>query len=451
MKNRLLSLLLALIMCLGLAVPALAANEDFVIEDGVLMQYVGSGGDVTIPDGVTDIGMNSFIGSAVTSVTIPSSVTAIWAWAFDGCASLTSVTIPASVTEISPTAFWRTPWLKSLGEFAVVNGILFAYQGAGGDVTIPDGVTAISGGLFADGPTLTSITIPSGVTSIGGDAFRWTELTNVVLPDGVTTIGSHAFGETPITSVTIPASVTEIGWQAFWCDNLKDVYYGGSEAQWAAINIDWEGEDVHPEWGNECLRKATIHYNSQGSAAPSTPTTPVVTTPSTSFTDVAADAYYAAPVAWAIEKSITNGTTPTRFSPGENCTNAQILTFIWRAYGRPEPTVGNPFTNSIPEDYAKAAIWAFEKGMVSGTTFDVDKPCTRAMVAMYLWQAAGSPAPSAAASFTDVPTDASYALAVAWAVEKEITKGTNPEGTMYSPDEICDRGQIVTFLYRNLA
>lgn len=89
--------------------------------------------------------------------------------------------------------------------------------------------------------------------------------------------------------------------------------------------------------------------------------------------------------------------------------------------------------------------------MVSGTAFDVDKPCTRAMAVTYMWQAAGSPAPSVTASFTDVPADSSYALAVAWAVEKEITKGTNPEGTMFSPDEICNRGQIVTFLHRNLA
>ncbi len=449
MRRKLLSLALVLVLCLGLSVPALAANEDFVIEDGFLTQYVGPGGDVTIPDSVTEIGGYSFSGSAVTSVTIPSGVTEIGAWAFSNCASLTSVTIPASATEISPVAFSGTPWLKSLGEFAAVNGTLFAYQGAGGDVVIPNGVTAISGGLFADGPTLTSITIPSGVTSVGDSAFRWTELTNVVLPDGMTAIGSHAFGETPITSVTIPASVTEIGWQAFWCDNLKDVYYGGSEAQWAAINIDWEGEDVHPEWGNECLKKAAIHYNSQGSTASSAPTAPAVTTPSTNFADVAADAYYAAPVAWAIEKGITNGTGNNQFSPNQNCTNAQILTFLWRAYGQPEPAISNPFTNSIPEAYTKAAIWAYEKGMVSGDTFDVNGLCSRAMAVTYMWQAAGSPAPAAAAAFSDVPTGSNFAAAVSWAVEKNITTGTS--GTTFSPNDICTRGQIATFLYRNLA
>ncbi len=181
----------------------------------------------------------------------------------------------------------------------------------------------------------------------------------------------------------------------------------------------------------------------EGSSAPAAPAA------STGFTDVAADAYYADSVKWAVEKNITSGTSTTTFSPSNTCTNAQILTFLWRAYGQPEPSVSNPFSNSIPEAYAKAAVWAYEKGMVSGTAFDVNQPCTRAMAAAYLWQAAGSPAPSAAASFTDVSASASYAQAVAWALEKGITTGTS--ANTFSPDDICNRGQIVTFLYRNLA
>lgn len=167
------------------------------------------------------------------------------------------------------------------------------------------------------------------------------------------------------------------------------------------------------------------------------------------FSDVAANAYYAAPVAWAVWKEITAGTGNSRFSPGQDCTNAQILTFIWRAYGKPEPAIENPFANSIPDDYKKAAIWAYEKGMVSGDTFDAGKSCTRAMAMTYLWQAAGSPA-APAASFTDVPAGAAYAPAVAWAVEQKITTGTG-DGTTFSPDTVCSRGEIMTFLHRNLA
>ena len=167
------------------------------------------------------------------------------------------------------------------------------------------------------------------------------------------------------------------------------------------------------------------------------------------FSDVAGNAYYAIPVAWAVAKEITTGTGNNKFSPNQDCTNAQILTFIWRAYGKPEPTIDNPFTNSIPDGYKKAAVWAHEKGMVSGTTFDTDKPCTRAMAMTYLWQAAGSPT-APAASFTDVSADAAYASAVAWAVEQKITTGTGT-GTTFSPDDVCSRGQIMTFLHRNLA
>lgn len=169
------------------------------------------------------------------------------------------------------------------------------------------------------------------------------------------------------------------------------------------------------------------------------------------FTDVDAGAYYAAPVAWAVEKSITGGVTPTTFGPDQNCTNAQILTFIWRAYGRPEPTIANPFTNSIPADYEKAAVWAYEKGLVSGDTFDADKPCTRAMAVTYQWQAAGSPEAAQAAGFTDVPADAAYAPAVAWAKEKKITGGVDEAQTRFDPDKVCSRGEIVTFLHRDLA
>lgn len=187
----------------------------------------------------------------------------------------------------------------------------------------------------------------------------------------------------------------------------------------------------------------TDYYIALGPEAPAAASTP------TGFTDVSAGDYFAAPVAWAVEKGITNGTGNNQFSPGQNCTNAQILTFLWRAYGEPEPSIRNPFTNSVPEAYRKAAIWAYEKGMVSGSAFDVNSPCTRAMAVKYMWQAAGSPTPAKTAAFTDVPTGAAFASAVSWAVEQGVTSGTS--GTTFSPNDICTRGHIVTFLHRDLA
>lgn len=152
-------------------------------------------------------------------------------------------------------------------------------------------------------------------------------------------------------------------------------------------------------------------------------------------------------VQWAVENGIASGTNATTFSPDSTCSKAQILTFLWRANGLPEPTAANPFTDVKTTDYFyKAALWAAEQGLVSSSTFGANTDCTRAMTMEYMWKAAGSPATSSKASFTDVPANADYAQAVAWAVEKGVTAGTSK--TTFSPSSTCTRGQIVTFLHR---
>ena len=166
--------------------------------------------------------------------------------------------------------------------------------------------------------------------------------------------------------------------------------------------------------------------------------------PATVFADVAADAYYAAPVSWAVEQGITNGTSDTTFSPDRTCSRAQIITFLWRAAGASVPETSSAFSD-VPEDayYADAAAWAAEMGMVEGDAFSPDDPCTRMMAVEFMWKYAGSPdAPEAA--FSDVAADA-----VNWAVETGVTNGTSDD--TFSPDGICTRGQIVTFLYRAFA
>ena len=167
------------------------------------------------------------------------------------------------------------------------------------------------------------------------------------------------------------------------------------------------------------------------------------------FTDVAATSPYAAAIGWAVDKGITAGTTPTTFSPNTTCTTGQILTFLWRANGSPAPIIANPFTDVKESDYYyKAALWAAEKGMVSGTTLGASAPCTRSATVTYLWKLAGEPSAAKEAAFADVPGGADYAKAVAWAVEKGITSGTS--ATTFAPDALCTRGQIVTFLHRDL-
>ena len=158
------------------------------------------------------------------------------------------------------------------------------------------------------------------------------------------------------------------------------------------------------------------------------------------FTDVKSSDYYYDAVYWAVSKQITNGTSPTTFSPNDTCTQGHILTFLWRAKGEPAPAG----TVRGTEYYTKAMQWAKEKGLTAaGLSPHAD--CTRADVVTYLWKLAGSPNIKAA-SFTDVDPDAACAQAVAWAVEQKITTGTS--AATFSPDDTCTRGQIVTFLYR---
>ena len=165
------------------------------------------------------------------------------------------------------------------------------------------------------------------------------------------------------------------------------------------------------------------------------------------FNDVADDAYYAAPIKWAVENGITTGTSSTAFSPDMTCTRAQILTFIWRAAGSPTASADNPFSDVTADDfYYNAAIWAYENSMVTGSTFDADTPCTRSSTVTYLWKFNGSPVLGIPSLFEDVSDNAEYADAVSWALIEEVTSGISD--TEFAPDMICNRGQIVTFLYR---
>ncbi len=165
------------------------------------------------------------------------------------------------------------------------------------------------------------------------------------------------------------------------------------------------------------------------------------------FIDVEKGAYYEEPVNWAVKNNITNGTSATRFSPDEDCTLEQILTFIWRAAGTPEPASDdNPFANIASSNfYIKPLTWAHEEALVSGNSFQLETPCTRSEAVTFLWRQAGRPTGDSK-SFSDVPPGSECAKAVAWAVNKGITQGTG--ANTFSPDMVCTRGQIVTFLWR---
>ena len=173
------------------------------------------------------------------------------------------------------------------------------------------------------------------------------------------------------------------------------------------------------------------------------------------FIDVKTSDYFYNSVKWAVGKNITNGTSSITFSPYKSCTRAEIVTFLWRAAGSPEPTTTrNPFrdVNAVTHSsYYKAILWASQKGITSGTSttaFSPDQVCTRAQIVTFLYRYAGQPSGYYSNPFKDVgaTSEASYYKAILWAVGKGITTGTS--ATTFSPYASCNRAEAVTFLYR---
>ena len=171
--------------------------------------------------------------------------------------------------------------------------------------------------------------------------------------------------------------------------------------------------------------------------------------PTQSFADVSTDAYYYEAVKWAAKNGITGGVGNGLFAPGAPCTRAQIVTFLWRAAGSPEPKNASSFSD-VPASayYARSVAWAVENGITTGTgnrRFSPDATCTRAQSVTFLYRALSARA-EGTAEFRDVPKNAYYADAVAWAAANGITTGIG--GGLFGPDNDCTRAQIVTFLFR---
>ena len=170
------------------------------------------------------------------------------------------------------------------------------------------------------------------------------------------------------------------------------------------------------------------------------------------FVDVKASDYFYDAVLWAAEKGVTSGADALHFSPNAPCTRAQIVTFLWRAAGSPAPKNMSSFAD-VPADafYAKAVAWAVENGITGGTgdgKFSPDATCTRAQAVTFLYRASGAPAVSGNAAFSDVATNAYYAAAVKWAEKNGITGGIG--GGLFGSNNNCTRAQIVTFIYRSV-
>ena len=260
---------------------------------------------------------------------------------------------------------------------------------------------------------------------------------------------------TPRYAVTVPDK-TENGSLSVTPKNAKK---GSDVTVTATPDKGYEVDDIVAKdaKGN----KLTLKDNGDGTYTFTMPASKVTVTaafaekkaepivPEKLFADVSAEEYYYEAVKWASENGVTGGIGENLFGANLPCTRAQIVTFLWRAAGSPEPKGMSGFVDvSADAYYAKAVAWAVEEGIVSGTsatTFNPDAVCTRAQSVAFLYRAFGEKV-NKAAGFSDVSADAYYADAVAWAVENGVASGIG--GGLFAPDQNCARGQIVAFLYR---
>ena len=343
---------------------------------------------VTLPSGLEEIGEYAFAGTGLTAITIPASVKTLGRFAFNLCSNLSALTIEqGNCHYIGSYAFSDCDSLRT--------------------VSLPQTVTGISENAFSDCGALESFRAP-GVQVIGRDAFYF---------------------DTNLRSIVLSADLQRVDIAAFQsCSQLTDVYYGGTEEQWNAIEIKER---------NEPLLNANIHFNSALAQ----------------FADLEPGAYYLDSVSWALQNEVTNGMVPNTFAPNGNCTRAQVVTFLWRAMGRPEPkSVATQFTD-VPADswYAKAVAWAVEQNITNGMSqyaFAPDATCTRAQVVTFLWRAKNMPAPGTANPFSDIASGTYFYAPVLWANATGVTNGT--DAAHFSPENTCTRAQVVTFLYRAL-
>ena len=256
-------------------------------------------------------------------------------------------------------------------------------------------------------------------------------------------------------------------YQAHYFDGCEDTACNGCGAE-RSVYHDWESgytKDGENHW-KKCKNCSAVNdvtpHASEGTCVcgyvnpapkpePKPEPKPDPKPPVNTFLDVSETNYFYNSVLWAASSGVTAGITPTQFAPSSDCTRAQVVAFLWRAAGSPEPTrTAHPFVDVNPNGYYyKAMLWAVEKGITAGvdtTHFAPNNICTRAQIVTFLYRYAGSPATVSQNPFYDVNGTQYFYSAVMWAVRNNITAGMTPDS--FAPSANCTRAQVVTFLYR---
>ena len=471
----------------------LSANLDFISARAFRNSALTS---IELPEGLRSIGSEAFCNTPLTSIEIPDSVTSITQGAFYGCTKLSSVKLPAELDEIYPLVFQGCTSLKSIDLPETITAIgrqAFSHSGLTA-IEIPDSVVLIDENAFyecmaleyvklpasleeagwrcfQDCDKLSTIVMPDGITTNFGQWFflscdsltdidfhtspiigfamyqNCAGLTNLVIPNCVTTIGDNAFAYCDnLIYATIPASVTEFGAKPFHdCPKLGAIAFRGDAPAFHEFAFENTTVTCYYPAGNDTWTEE-VRQNYGG-------TITWVAYEVLPFTDVPVNQFYYDSVAWALDGEITNGISATEFGPTSGCNRAQAVTFLWRAAGSPAPTsTENPFVDVEKGSfYEQAVLWAVEKGITNGidaTHFAPNKSCNRATIVTFLYRAFENPAVDTAENpFSDVPADDWFTAPVLWAVKQGITNGMG-DGT-FGVNSICNRAQMVTFLYRS--
>ena len=518
------------------AFEALAATEgnfEYEISGGkaTISNYYGSGGALTIPSKlggapVTAIGAYAFNGSAITSLTLPSTVTSIGEFAFNDNRKLKTINWSANLKSIDDNAFSFCSSLTTLSlpsKLETVGAYAFDETSAVTSLTIPASLTSIGYGAFADMCKLTTInynatnatfqsatfnnagkssasltlTVGSGVTKVPECLFystgdNYVRLTELKLSDSVTEIGNSAFINCEdLKKIAWSSNLDRIGQYAFYCceslpslsfpDSLKTIEQRAFEKAYSLTQVTFPKNLQSVQYSFiDCskLKRVIVYGNTNFSQnefvnsasgftvycykntqidtyAQSKGFKIVYLTRNSYFPDVPPYHAYQKAVYWCADNNIAAGYNNGYFGINDEVTRGQVVMFLWRLAGKPEPMMTTQTFKDVKttHNFYKAIQWAYEEGITGGYTgkkagyFGVNDSCTRGQIVTFLWRYKNKPNPgNLTPKFSDVPKSHNFFKAVQWAANCGITEGYS-DGT-FGVNKTCTRGHCVTFIYR---